>query len=63
MMRTEDITTGRVLNEYRQGDLDKRLCLFLYYRELREEFSRIKEDDADCFGRQWGWLRLIGSSL
>ena len=35
----------QVLDEYRQGDPDKRLSLFLYHRELRDEFSCIEEDD------------------
>ena len=35
-----------VLDEYRTGDEDKRLCLFLTYREFREEFSRIDQDKA-----------------
>jgi len=47
MMREDDIKIDRVLNEFRRGDTDKRLCLFMYYRELREEFSRIQEDDAE----------------
>ena len=36
----------KVLDEYRNGDEDKRLCLFLTYREFREEFSRIDQDKA-----------------
>lgn len=35
----------QVLEEYRQGDADKRMSLFLYYRDLREEFTRIERDD------------------
>jgi hypothetical protein len=36
----------QVLGEYRSGDEDRRLCLFLTYRELRDEFSLIDHDDA-----------------
>ncbi len=36
----------RVLNDYRNGNEDKRLSLFLYYRELRDEFSRIDRETA-----------------
>jgi hypothetical protein len=36
----------QVLNEYRNGDEDTRLCLFLTYRELRDEFSCIDQDGA-----------------
>jgi hypothetical protein len=34
----------RVLDEYRQGDADKRMSLFLYHRELRDAFSGIEQD-------------------
>jgi len=44
----------QVLNDYRNGDKDKRLCLFLAYRELRDEFSRIDRDHAlDQFPILW----------
>lgn len=36
----------QALNDYRNGDEDKRLCLFLTYREFRDEFSRIDQDNA-----------------
>jgi hypothetical protein len=35
----------QVLNEYRQGDADKRMSSCLYYREFRDEFSGIEQDD------------------
>ena len=35
----------QVLDEYRMGNADKRMSLFLYYRELRDEFSCIEQDD------------------
>ncbi len=34
----------KVLNDYRSGDEDKRLSLFLFYRDLRDEFSSIDRD-------------------
>jgi hypothetical protein len=40
----------QVLEEYRQGDADKRMSLFLYHRGLREEFISIEQDDpGDLF--------------
>ncbi len=39
----------QVLCEYRQADADKRLSLFLSYRELREEFSDIDQETAESF--------------
>lgn len=42
--------TDMVLESYRQGDADKRLSLFLYYRELRDAFTCIEQDDfSDLF--------------
>jgi len=37
--------SDQVLDEYRNGDADKRMSLFLYYRDLRDEFNRIEQDD------------------
>ncbi len=37
--------TDQVLDEYRKGDADKRMSLFLYHRELRDAFDRIEQDD------------------
>lgn len=34
----------RILDDYRNGDEDKRLSLFLTYRELRDEFAVIDQD-------------------
>ena len=34
----------KVVDEYKNGDEARRLGLFLTYRELREEFSRIEQD-------------------
>jgi hypothetical protein len=33
-----------VLDAYRNGDEDKRISLFLTYRDLRDEFSRIEQE-------------------
>ncbi len=34
-----------ILDEYRMSDPDKRMSLFLYHRELRDEFTCIEQDD------------------
>jgi hypothetical protein len=58
----------RILDEYRTGSADKRLSLFLCYRELREEFACIEQSDsADLFtasfserhSRLWMLIRLV----
>ncbi len=36
----------KVLDEYRNGDDSKRLSLFLTYRELRDNFSRIEQEST-----------------
>lgn len=36
----------KVLDDYRNGDEDKRLCLFLTYREFRDELSRLDQKKA-----------------
>ncbi len=44
------MTIDQVLDEYRQGDADRRMSLFLYYRDLRDAFICIEQDDpADLF--------------
>jgi hypothetical protein len=35
----------QVLHDYRNGDEEKRLSLFLFYREFRDEFSWIDEQE------------------
>lgn len=35
----------QVLTEYQRGDADKRMSLCLYYREFRDEFSGIEQED------------------
>ncbi len=39
-----------VLNEYRRGDADKRIGMCLYYREFRDGFSGIEQDDPMDLG-------------
>lgn len=34
----------QVLDEYRNGDEGKRLSLFLAYRDLRDDFTRVEEE-------------------
>lgn len=34
----------KILDDYRNGDEDKRLSLFLAYRDLRDDFTRIDQD-------------------
>jgi hypothetical protein len=36
----------RILDEYRLGNTDTRLGLFMYYRELRDEFFHVEQEDA-----------------
>jgi hypothetical protein len=43
-IQEEVMEIEQALNDYRNGDEDKRLCLFLTHRELRDEFSRIELD-------------------
>jgi hypothetical protein len=45
-IQEEMMEIEQVLNEYRNGDEDTRLCLFLTYRELRDELSGIDQDGA-----------------
>jgi hypothetical protein len=40
-----DIKT--ILDEYRNGDEGKRLRLFLAFRDLRDDFSRIEQESPD----------------
>jgi hypothetical protein len=45
-MQEEVMEFDEALDEYRNGDADKRLSLFLTYRDLRDEFSRIDREKA-----------------
>ena len=57
-----------VLEVYRKGDENRRLSLFLGYRDLREDFSRIDDETShDDFviikfpwsGRHWHKKHLV----
>ncbi len=63
--REEIMDTDRVLDVYRNGDEDNRLSLFLGYRELRHEFSRIDEErEVQLPGKGvLSWLRWIAAFL
>lgn len=37
----------KILDEYRNGDEGKRLRLFLAFRDLRDDFSRIDTESPD----------------
>lgn len=51
----------QVLQDYRNGDAEKRLSLYLYYRDLRKEFSCIDgETELDRSQRPWAPMRLHG---
>jgi len=45
-IQEEVMEIEQILNDYRNGDDDKRLCLFLTYRELRDEFNRVDQENA-----------------
>ncbi len=45
----EIMETEQILSDYRDGDLDKRLRMFLAYRDLREQFSTIDDDNETSF--------------
>ena len=66
------INHKRIIEEYRNADLEKRLYFFLSYRSLRDEFLEIDRSDASVgfsakpvkitcrMCRNWG-QRLIGA--
>ena len=37
-----------IISEYRRGDLNKRLHMFLSYRDLRMDFMEIECDQVPC---------------
>ncbi|HWR73513.1 MAG TPA: hypothetical protein VN604_10105 [Nitrospirota bacterium] len=58
----------RILDDYRAGSADKRMSLFLHYRELRDEFASIEQSDpadivtaslAERHGRLQRLIRLV----
>ncbi len=56
----------RILRDYRNGDEDRRLSLFLSYRDLRDEFSRIEQEREVIQLPEQGaltWLKWIAGSL
>lgn len=62
----------RILDDYRAGSADKRMSLFLCYRELRDEFACIEQSDpgdlfsarfAERHGRLWRLFRLLREKL
>ncbi len=48
----------RILEDYRDGDEDRRLHLILAFRDLRDDFSRIEEefpnDEFTIIRLPWG---------
>jgi len=54
----------QVLQDYRDGDAEKRLSLFLYYRELRNEFSCIDgEIELEPSEGSWAPVCLHGTIM
>ena len=52
----------QVLQDYRNGDANKRLNLFFYYRDLRKEFSCIDgETELERSRDPWAPMRLHGT--
>jgi hypothetical protein len=43
------ININSLLKEYRDGDFEKRLSLFLNYRDIRKEFVEIDEADMNGY--------------
>jgi len=50
-----------VVDEYRSSDVDKRLVLFLYYHDLREEFVLMEERISNGIKplRLQSWIRRL----
>src|SRR5574337_23034 len=44
------MNTEQILSNYRNGDLDKRLRLFLTYRDLRSQFVAIEDENEKRAG-------------
>ncbi len=58
--------TEQVLDAYRNGDEDKRLSLFLGYRDLRNEFTRIDQEPEVMQLPDKGvltWLKRVAAFL
>ncbi len=41
------MNTNSILTEYRNGDFETRLSLFLNYRDFRNEFIKIDHSESD----------------
>ncbi len=64
-MEGETMDIDRVLDDYRNGNEDKRISLFLSYRDLRDAFSRIEQEREVLQLPDKGaltWLRWIAGS-
>jgi hypothetical protein len=58
------MTKEQVLRDYRNGDTEKRLSFFLYYRELRNEFSCIDgEPELERSQNLWARMFRHGSTV
>jgi len=54
----------QVLQDYRDGDAEKRLSLFLYYRDLRKEFSCIDgEQELERSQGPWAPMHHRGTIM
>ncbi len=65
-MEGEAMDTEQVLDAYRNGDEDKRLSLFLGYRDLRNEFTRIDQEPEVMQLPDKGvltWLKRVAAFL
>jgi hypothetical protein len=63
-IQEEVMEIEQVLDDYRNGDEDKRLCLFLTYRDLREELSLIDQEKAlDQATIQWSPAFIHGKMI
>ncbi len=49
----------RVIRDYRTGNEDKRIILFLAYRDLRAEFSDIQQEPDGTVNNPGIWKRYL----
>ncbi len=64
-MEGTTVDIDQIFRDYRNGDEDRRLSLFLSYRDLRSEFSRIEEERQIVHLPDKGvltWLKWIAGS-
>jgi len=60
-----------IIEEYRQSDLTKRVCLFVEFRDLRDQFTEIDrkegfielEGDTDAVSPDANEVKMIGKTL